>query len=105
MYTQHKYLIVLLLFSLKFFIGSSTRDPYLRDLENQIAKKEERKRREQTDHMPEWWEKNPQPQVQIPSRPHPSQVTNITNFFENSNFMNLCIFYQFQFQSISRKFS
>ena len=65
---------VLLLFSLKFFIGSSTRDPYLRDLENQIAKKEERKRREQSDHMPEWWEKNPQPQVQIPSRPHPSQV-------------------------------
>merc|ERR1712110_301816 len=44
------------------------------DLENQIAKKEERKRREQTDHMPEWWEKNPQPQVQIPSRPHPSQT-------------------------------
>jgi len=54
--------------------SSSTRDPYLRDLENQIAKKEERKRREQTDHMPEWWEKNPQPQVQIPSRPHPSQT-------------------------------
>ena len=97
MYTQHKYLIVLLLFSLKFFIGSSTRDPYLRDLENQIAKKEERKRREQTDHMPEWWEKNPQPQVQIPSRPHPSQVTNITNFFENSNLMNLCIFYQYYY--------
>ena len=88
---------VLLLFSLKFFIGSSTRDPYLRDLENQIAKKEERKRREQTDHMPEWWEKNPQPQVQIPSRPHPSQVTNTTNFFENSNFMNLCIFYQYYY--------
>ena len=59
---------------LYFFVGSSTRDPYLRDLENQIAKKEERKRREQSDHMPEWWEKNPQPQVQIPSRPHPSQV-------------------------------
>ena len=85
------------MFSLKFFIGSSTRDPYLRDLENQIAKKEERKRREQTDHMPEWWEKNPQPQVQIPSRPHPSQVTNITNFFENSNLMNLCIFYQYYY--------
>ena len=93
MYIQHMYLIVLLLFSLKFFIGSSTRDPYLRDLENQIAKKEERKRREQTDHMPEWWEKNPQPQVQIPSRPHPSQVTNTTNFFENSNFMNLYVFF------------
>ena len=97
MYIQLMYLIVLLLFSLKFFIGSSTRDPYLRDLENQIAKKEERKRREQTDHMPEWWEKNPQPQVQIPSRPHPSQVTNITNFFENSNLMNLCIFYQYYY--------
>ena len=56
-----------------FFSGSSTRDPYLRDLESQIAKKQERKRREK-EQMPEWWERLPQPQIKIPSRPHPSQV-------------------------------
>ena len=57
-----------------FLSGSNTRDPYLRDLEVQIAKKQERKQREK-EPAPEWWERKPQPKVNMPSRPHPSQVT------------------------------
>jgi len=47
----------------------------LKDLEAQIAEREEMKRRENQIHQ-DWWEKRKEPPfvVQPPSRPHPSQV-------------------------------
>ena len=48
---------------------------YLKDLEDQIAEKKERRKRE-VESQQDWWEKRKDPPftVKMPNRPHPSQV-------------------------------
>lgn len=51
------------------------KDPYLRELEQQISETRERRKRETTEYQ-DWWEKRQEPPfvVKMPTRPHPSQV-------------------------------
>ena len=48
---------------------------YLKDLEDQINEKKERRKRE-VESQKDWWEKRKDPPftVKMPNRPHPSQV-------------------------------
>lgn len=48
---------------------------YLKDLEDQINEKKERRKRE-VESQQDWWEKRKDPPftVKMPNRPHPSQV-------------------------------
>ena len=54
---------------------------YLKDLEDQINEKKERRKRE-VESQKDWWEKRKDPPftVKMPNRPHPSQVK-IFKFF------------------------
>ena len=55
---------------------SGNKDSYLLDLEQQITETRDRRKRE-TQENQDWWEKRKEPQftVKMPTKPHPSQVS------------------------------
>ena len=56
--------------------SSGNKDSYLLDLEQQITETRDRRQRE-TQENQDWWEKRKEPQftVKMPTKPHPSQVS------------------------------